>query len=130
MPSHAARVLAVRTVAPTKSMPRDFSSSKSWKQALHRQPFPKAVSIVLMIGIMRLLINILLFILGAVGSGICAFLLSAALADSGYLGSCFEGNCAYAALFMVLPVTWFVLFALYVMALLIWRRKPFRNGRL
>ncbi|MDA5639202.1 hypothetical protein PL597_13560 [Agrobacterium sp. ST15.13.013] len=111
-------------------MPRDFSSSKSWKQALHRQPFPKAVSIVLMIGIMRLLINILLFILGAVGSGICAFLLSAALADSGFLGSCFEGNCAYAALFMVLPVTWFVLFALYVMALLIWRRKPFRNGRL
>lgn len=92
--------------------------------------FPKAVSIVLMIGTMRLLINILLFILGAVGSGICAFLLSAALADSGFLGSCFEGNCAYAALFMVLPVTWFVLFALYVMALLIWRRKPFRNGRL
>ena len=92
--------------------------------------FPKAVSIVLMIGIMRLLINILLFILGAVGSGICAFLLSAALADSGFLGSCFEGNCAYAALFMVLPVTWFVLFALYVMALLIRRRKPFRNGRL
>ncbi|CDI08502.1 conserved protein of unknown function [Agrobacterium pusense] len=31
---------------------------------------------------------------------------------------------------MVLPVTWFVLFALYVMALLIWRRKPFRNRSL
>ncbi|CUX45263.1 conserved hypothetical protein [Agrobacterium sp. NCPPB 925] len=92
--------------------------------------FPKAVSIIPMIVAMRLLINISLFILGAVGSGICAFLLSAALADSGFLGSCFEGNCAYAALFMVLPVTWFVLFALYVMALLIWRRKPFRNGRL
>lgn len=27
----------------------------------------------------------------------------------GFLGSCFEGSCAYAALFMVLPVTWFVL---------------------
>ncbi|CDN93845.1 MULTISPECIES: hypothetical protein [Agrobacterium tumefaciens complex] len=83
-----------------------------------------------MIDAMRLIINILLFVLGAVGSGICAFLLSAALADSGLLGSCFEGGCAYAALFMVLPVTWFVLFALYVMALLVWRRKPFRNGRL
>lgn len=83
-----------------------------------------------MIDAMRLIINILLFVLGAVGSGICAFLLSAALADAGLLGSCFEGGCAYAALFMVLPVTWFVLFALYVMALLVWRRKPFRNGRL
>ncbi|MCZ7485692.1 hypothetical protein O8B38_07715 [Agrobacterium rhizogenes] len=91
--------------------------------------FPKAVSIIPMIGTMRLIINILLFVLGAVGSGICAFLLSAALADSGLLGSCFEGNCAYAALFMVLPVAWFILFALYVMALLVWRRKPFRNGR-
>jgi hypothetical protein len=93
-------------------------------------PFPQSCLNHPMIGVMRLFINILLFILGAVGSGICAFLLSAALADSGFLGSCFEGNCAYAALFMVLPVTWFVLFALYVMALLIWRRKPFRSGRL
>lgn len=92
--------------------------------------FPKAVSFIPMIGVMRLLINILLFIVGAVGSGIFASLISAALADSGLLGSCFEGNCGYAALFMVLPVTWFVLFALYVMALLIWRRKPFRNRRL
>ncbi|KJF72214.1 MULTISPECIES: hypothetical protein [Rhizobium/Agrobacterium group] len=83
-----------------------------------------------MIGAMRLIVNILLFVLGAVGSGVCAFLLSGTLADSGLLGSCFEGSCAYAALFMVLPVTWFVLFALYVMALLVWRRKPFRNGRL
>ena len=83
-----------------------------------------------MIEIMRLLITILLFVLGAVGSGVCAFLLSAALADSGLLGSCFEGSCAIAALYMVLPVTWFVLFALYVMALLIWRRKPFRNRSL
>ncbi|MDQ4407094.1 MULTISPECIES: hypothetical protein [Rhizobium/Agrobacterium group] len=83
-----------------------------------------------MIGVMRLIVNILLFVLGAVGSGVCAFLLSGTLADSGFLGSCFEGSCAYAALFMVLPVTWFVLFALYVMALLVWRRKPFRNGRL
>jgi hypothetical protein len=78
-----------------------------------------------MIVVMRLIVNILLFALGAVGSGVCAFLLSGTLA-----GSCFEGSCAYAALFMVLPVTWFVLFALYVMALLVWRRKPFRNGRL
>lgn len=87
----------------------------------------KAVSIIPMIGAMRLIVNILLFVLGALGSGICAFLLSGALADSGLLGSCFEGNCAYAALFMVFPFTWFVVFALYVMALLIWRRKPFRN---
>jgi glucan phosphoethanolaminetransferase (alkaline phosphatase superfamily) len=108
--------------APEKSQHRNYRHCST-------DLFPKAVSIIPMIGTMRLIINILLFVLGAVGSGICAFLLSAALADSGLLGSCFEGNCAYAALFMVLPVAWFILFALYVMALLVWRRKPFRNGR-
>lgn len=83
-----------------------------------------------MIEIMRLIANILLLVLGIVGSGTLAFLASSALAENGFLGSCFEGGCGYAAVFMVLPLTWFVMFALYVMALLIWRKKPFRREEL
>ncbi|NWJ26278.1 hypothetical protein [Rhizobium sp. RM] len=83
-----------------------------------------------MIETMRLITNIVLFVLGIVGSGTLAFLLSSALAANGLLGSCFEGSCGYAALFMVAPLAWFVMFALYVMALLIWRKKPFRSEKL
>jgi hypothetical protein len=48
------------------------------------------------------------------------------------LGAFFEENCGYAALFMAFPLMGFILFALVLMAMLIWRRKPRRDreGRL
>lgn len=71
--------------------------------------------------------NIALLIAGVAGSGVVSFFLTAVMVETGTLGSCFDGGCGYAAVFLAFPVAWFFLFALYVMALLIWRRRPFRD---
>ena len=68
--------------------------------------------------------NILILVAGVVGSGVVAAFAATAMAEGGALGSCLDGDCGYAALFMAFPLTWFILFALFVMAMLIWRRKP------
>ena len=71
--------------------------------------------------------NIALLIGGVAGSGVVSFFLTTVMVETGVLGSCFEGGCGYAAVFLAFPLAWFILFALYVMALLIWRRRPFRD---
>lgn len=71
--------------------------------------------------------NILLFIVGIAGSAFLAVLTVTAMAEAGALGACSEGDCAYASLFMAFPLTWFVLFALFVMGMIVWRRKPRRD---
>ncbi|MES5097114.1 hypothetical protein ABUK73_02670 [Agrobacterium sp. BA1120] len=76
---------------------------------------------------MRVVTNILILVAGAVGSGLAAAFTVTVMAEAGALGSCFEGSCAYAGLFMAFPLTWFILFSLFLMAMLIWRRKPRRD---
>lgn len=71
--------------------------------------------------------NILLFIAGITGSGFLSAVTVTAMAEAGALGACSEGDCGYAALFMAFPLTWFILFALFVMGMIIWRRKPRRD---
>lgn len=38
-----------------------------------------------------------------------ALMLAGTLADLGWLGSCFEGGCGYAAVFYVFPLLWLIL---------------------
>ncbi|KIP99299.1 hypothetical protein RU07_19355 [Agrobacterium tumefaciens] len=85
-----------------------------------------------MIPAMRVFTNILILMAGVVGSGMAAAFSVTMFEDAGGLGACFEENCGYAALFMAFPLMWFILFALVLMAMLIWRRKPRRDreGRL
>lgn len=52
-----------------------------------------------------------------------AFLLAGGMASLGLFGSCFEGGCAYGAMFVGAPVAWVVLSALGIWAWAwLWRR--------
>lgn len=96
----------------------------------HRQStlaVPKAVSFSIIISVMRVVTNILILVAGVVVSGIAAAASVAVMAQAGALGACFGEGCGYAGLFLAFPLTWFVLFSLFLMAMLIWRRKPKRD---
>lgn len=71
--------------------------------------------------------NIAFLIAGVVGSGVASFFLTKIFVETGGPGACLEGDCGFTAVFLIFPLTWFIFFALYVMALLVWRRRPFRN---
>ncbi|WP_454685003.1 hypothetical protein [Ancylobacter moscoviensis] len=62
---------------------------------------------------------------GVTLTGGAAAALAALLADAGLLGTCFEGACAYAAIFVAFPLLWLGLFAAFVTGW-IWyaRRRP------
>lgn len=60
-------------------------------------------------------------------SGLAAVASVAVMVQAGALGACFGDGCGYAGLFMAFPLTWFILFSLFLMAMLIWRRKPNRD---
>ena len=80
-------------------------------------------------GQMRVVTNILILVAGVVGTGLSAGFAVMMMAETGALGSCYEENCGYAALFMAFPLSWFILFSMFLMAMLIWRRKPKRDFR-
>ncbi|MGC4026941.1 MAG: hypothetical protein QM744_18435 [Mesorhizobium sp.] len=59
-----------------------------------------------------------LTLLALIVTGLPAIFIAGALSDYGYLGSCFEGACGYAAVFYAFPVIWI---ALFVIVTLIWK---------
>ncbi|SCX27527.1 hypothetical protein DSM25559_3016 [Agrobacterium rosae] len=89
--------------------------------------FPKVVSFYAITRRMRAVTNILILVAGVAGSGLVAAFTVTIMAEAGPLRSCLEESCGYAALFMAFPLAWFILFSLFVMAMLIWRRKPRRD---
>lgn len=78
---------------------------------------------------MRLLTNIVLLLGGVAGTGLISFFVGRSLVQAATFGTCFDGGCGYGAVFLAFPLVWFVTFALYVMALLVWRKRPFRRSR-
>ncbi|MBB3947691.1 hypothetical protein GGQ73_003659 [Rhizobium skierniewicense] len=78
---------------------------------------------------MRVVTNILILVAGVVATGLAAGFTVTMMAEAGALGACVEENCGYAALFLAFPLTWFIMFSLFLMAMLIWRRKPKRDFR-
>lgn len=78
---------------------------------------------------MRLFTNIVLLLAGVVGTGFVSFFVARSVVQTATFGTCFDGGCGYAAVFLAFPLVWFVAFAFYVMALLIWRKRPFRQSR-
>ena len=78
---------------------------------------------------MRLFTNIVLLLSGVAGTGFVSFFVARTVVQTATFGTCFDGGCGYAAIFLAFPLVWFVTFALYVMALLIWRKRPFRQSR-
>jgi hypothetical protein len=66
--------------------------------------------------------RVALVLLALVISGIPALFTAGMLADSGYLGSCFEGACGYAAIFYAFPLFWIVLFIAIWAVWSVWRR--------
>ena len=88
---------------------------------------PKAVLFFGIMVRMRTVTNILILMAGVVGSGLVAAFTVTIVAEAGGLGSCLGETCGYAALFMAFPLTWFIMFCLVLMAMLIWRRKPRRD---
>ncbi|MGH6761332.1 MAG: hypothetical protein ACRECW_07035 [Phyllobacterium sp.] len=72
---------------------------------------------------MQILILALILIAGLALTGCIAVALATLLAELGFLGSCFEGGCGYAALFVAFPLLWIILFASFVACFAIWRRK-------
>ncbi len=78
---------------------------------------------------MRLFTNIVLLLAGVAGTGFVSFFVARTVVQTATFGTCFDGGCGYAAVFLAFPLVWFVTFALYVMALLIWRKRPYRQSR-
>ncbi len=57
-------------------------------------------------------IKIIVMLVGTVVvSGALALLLASGMASAGMLGTCFEGACGYAALFLAFPLLWLALLA-------------------
>jgi hypothetical protein len=73
---------------------------------------------------MRAVTNILILVAGVAVSGLVAAFTVTVVAEASESRSCLEEACGYAAVFMAFPLAWFILFSLFVMAMLIWRRKP------
>lgn len=66
---------------------------------------------------------------GVLVIGVCgaiAMFAAGLLAEFGYLGSCFEGGCGYAAVFFAFPLIWACLSV--VGLILLWRFFPKRPG--
>ena len=51
--------------------------------------------------------------------GVVAIFTAGTMADAGMLGSCFEGACAYGAIFLVFPILWVALSVISI--LILWR---------
>lgn len=60
---------------------------------------------------MKTLKRIALLATGWAISGVVAFLLATLMAETGLLGSCFEGSCGYVGMFFVFPLAWLILFS-------------------
>lgn len=76
---------------------------------------------------MHILANVLIFAVILVASAGIAFLTLDPLARLGVFGSCFEGGCGYAAIFLGLPI---ITLLLTVLACVIWvilRRRSRRE---
>lgn len=74
-------------------------------------------------GVMRVLGRIVVALLVILLCAVPALILAVAMANTGLLGTCFEGACGYAAFFGVFPVLWILFSILAVIALwrLAWR---------
>lgn len=58
-----------------------------------------------------------------------SFALAAMLADLGVFGTCFEGNCAYGALFVGTPLIWAALCTVGITLWVRWHRRRSRRTR-
>lgn len=56
-------------------------------------------------------------------SGIVAFLLATVMAETGLLGSCFEGSCGYVGMFLVFPLAWVILFSASIAVYSVLKRR-------
>lgn len=57
-----------------------------------------------------------LILVALIATAVPALFAAGALADYGFLGSCFEGQCAYMAILFAFPLIWVALFSLTVLA--------------
>lgn len=55
---------------------------------------------------MKIIIRILIALAGILVSCVLALLVATFMAETGLLGSCFEGSCGYAAVFLAFPLLW------------------------
>ncbi|RMC34917.1 hypothetical protein C9E81_12570 [Paracoccus alkanivorans] len=54
-------------------------------------------------------------------TGFAAVYIAGYLAPAGVFGSCFEGGCAYGAVFVGFPIVWITLLAIALSGYLLWR---------
>ena len=74
-------------------------------------------------GALRILIHILAICIIVVIAGGLAFLSLDPLASRGVFGSCFEGACGYAAIFVGFPLIWLALTIIGIIAWVFWNRR-------
>jgi len=72
---------------------------------------------------MKYLVNGLIALLGILGTGAVAGIVAILMAGFEMTGSCFEGACAYTAVFLVFPLLWIGLMATFVAVWLLIRRR-------
>lgn len=72
---------------------------------------------------MKYVINGLIALLGILGTGAVAGIAALLMAAFEMTGSCFEGACAYTAVFLVFPLLWIVLMVIFLAIWMSIRRK-------
>ncbi|MFB9948515.1 hypothetical protein ACFFP0_06620 [Rhizobium puerariae] len=72
---------------------------------------------------MRYVVNGLIALLGIVGAGAVAGIAAMLMAAFELTGSCFEGACAYTAVFLVFPLLWIALTVAFFVAWTAIRRR-------
>lgn len=72
---------------------------------------------------MKIIIRILIALAGIFICCVLALLVATVLAETGMLGSCFEGSCGYAAMFLAFPLLWIGLTIAFFIVWWRWARR-------